>query len=118
MFSKAGELCKEYISTKGAGSTIHPNEHQFYTNYAKDMTRKLEKCKNENGFMYVFITLITLVLTNVLIIFSCRVQTKCKHLKVGRYLCWPVHLLFLISQGLHKFGQVSSRGFSENLITI
>jgi len=52
MFTKAGELCKDYISTKGAGSTIRPNEHQFYTNFAKDMARKLEKSKNENGFIY------------------------------------------------------------------
>jgi len=49
--AKANTLCKEYISTKGAGSTIRPHEHEFYRNFEKSLHRKFEKSKSENGFM-------------------------------------------------------------------
>ena len=45
------KLCSEYKQAKGAGSTIKPNEHAFYLNFTKDMTRRFEKAKHENGFM-------------------------------------------------------------------
>ena len=45
------KLCSEYRQAKGAGSTIKPNEHAFYLNFTKDMTRRFEKTKHENGFM-------------------------------------------------------------------
>jgi len=46
------KLCSEYKQAKGAGSTIKPNEHAFYLNFTKDMTRRFEKAKHENGFIY------------------------------------------------------------------
>ncbi|CAK8692384.1 unnamed protein product [Clavelina lepadiformis] len=52
LLSKSSSLCKEYISTKGAGSTIRPHEHEFYRNFEKDLHRKFEKSKSENGFIY------------------------------------------------------------------
>nr|CAB3226256.1 BRO1 domain-containing protein BROX-like [Phallusia mammillata] len=52
MFAKTTALCKEYMATKGAGSTIRPQEHEFYRNFEKDLNRKFEKSKSENGFIY------------------------------------------------------------------
>ncbi|XP_002132176.4 BRO1 domain-containing protein BROX-like [Ciona intestinalis] len=51
-FEETDKLCKEYITTKGAGSTIRPHEHAFYRSFQKDLQRKLKKSESENGFIY------------------------------------------------------------------
>ncbi len=51
VLDKATKLCGEYREAKGAGSTIKPNEHSFYINFRKELQRRYEKSKNENGFM-------------------------------------------------------------------
>uniref|UniRef100_H2YC40 BRO1 domain-containing protein BROX n=1 Tax=Ciona savignyi TaxID=51511 RepID=H2YC40_CIOSA len=50
--TETSALCKEYIATKGAGSTIQPHQHAFYINFQKELDRKLKKSESENGFIY------------------------------------------------------------------
>lgn len=45
-------LCREYMSTKGAGSTVRPHEHQFYQRLQKQIRVTLDKLKRENSFIY------------------------------------------------------------------
>lgn len=45
-------LCKEYMSTKGAGSTVRPHEHPFYQRLLKRIGVTLDKLKRENSFIY------------------------------------------------------------------
>lgn len=49
---KCHALCKEYMATKGAGSTVRPHEHNFYKKLIKQVHVTLEKLKRENGFIY------------------------------------------------------------------
>ncbi|KAK3741275.1 hypothetical protein QZH41_012577 [Actinostola sp. cb2023] len=52
MYKKAEALCKEYSSTKGAGSTARPQEHPFFKRIGPLMKTRLDKATRENGFIY------------------------------------------------------------------
>lgn len=45
-------LCRDYISTKGAGSTVRPHEHPFYQRLVKRVKLTLDKVQRENSFIY------------------------------------------------------------------
>nr|XP_039258736.1 BRO1 domain-containing protein BROX-like [Styela clava] len=49
---KCFSLCKEYMSTKGAGSTVRPHEHNFYQRLQRQIRFTLDKLKRENSFIY------------------------------------------------------------------
>lgn len=49
---KSSQLSKEYMSTKGAGSTVRPHEHNFFKRLLKQVHFTLEKLKRENGFIF------------------------------------------------------------------
>jgi hypothetical protein len=51
-YNKAGQLAKDYASTKGAGATAKPQEHLFFRKLAPIVQRTLDKCVRENGFIY------------------------------------------------------------------
>lgn len=51
-YDKAGELAKEYASTKGPGSTAKPQNHLFFRKLSPIVQRTLDKCVRENGFIY------------------------------------------------------------------
>ncbi len=50
-YTNAGNLCKEYASTRGVGTTAKPGEHQFFLRLGPIISRRLEKATHENGFM-------------------------------------------------------------------
>ena len=51
-YSKAAQMASEYAKTKGAGTTAKPEKHLFFRRLAPMLTRTLEKCERENGFIY------------------------------------------------------------------
>eukprot|EP00794_Sanderia_malayensis_P020265 gene20265-22251_t len=51
-YTSAGNLCKQYASTRGVGSTAKPGEHQFFLRLGPIISKKLEKANHENGFIY------------------------------------------------------------------
>jgi hypothetical protein len=51
-YSEAIELAKEYAKTKGPGTQARPEQHAFFRRLAPIVTRTLEKCERENGFIY------------------------------------------------------------------
>ena len=51
-YEKAGNLGKEYSTTKGPGTTAKPQEHLFYKKLGPIVKRTLDKCLRENGFIY------------------------------------------------------------------
>ncbi|XP_074651732.1 BRO1 domain-containing protein BROX-like [Tubulanus polymorphus] len=51
-FQKSSNLCKEYTSAKGAGSTVKPAEHCFFRKLGRVVKLTLEKCERENDFIY------------------------------------------------------------------
>ncbi|XP_050414907.1 BRO1 domain-containing protein BROX [Patella vulgata] len=52
LYDKAALLCKEYASTKGAGTTARPQDHIFFRRLGPVVKRTLEKCERENGLIY------------------------------------------------------------------
>ena len=51
-YSKAGQMASEYAKIKGAGTNAKPEKHLFFRRLAPMLTRTLEKCERENGFIY------------------------------------------------------------------
>ncbi|KAK8750360.1 hypothetical protein OTU49_014791 [Cherax quadricarinatus] len=51
-YEEAGELCKEYAKTKGPGTQVKPEKHEFFRRLAPIIARTLEKCERENGMIY------------------------------------------------------------------
>jgi len=51
-YKLAGQLCKEYASTKGPGKSARPDAHQFFRRLGPIVHQRLEKATHENGFIY------------------------------------------------------------------
>nr|KAG5714476.1 hypothetical protein BaRGS_006922 [Batillaria attramentaria] len=52
MYDKAEQLCKEYATAKGTGTTARPQNHLFFRKLGPVVKRTLEKCDRENGLIY------------------------------------------------------------------
>lgn len=52
MYDKADQLCRDYASAKGAGTTARPQNHLFFRKLGPVVKRTLEKCDRENGLIY------------------------------------------------------------------
>lgn len=50
-YKLAGQLCREYASTKGPGKSARPGDHQFFQRLGPIVQKRLEKATHENGFM-------------------------------------------------------------------
>eukprot|EP00918_Siedleckia_nematoides_P029551 GHVU01063711.1.p1 GENE.GHVU01063711.1~~GHVU01063711.1.p1 ORF type:complete len:417 (-),score=54.68 GHVU01063711.1:1464-2714(-) len=51
-FDQAEQLARVYATAKGPGTTAKPQEHLFFRKLGPVVTRTLEKCVRENGFIY------------------------------------------------------------------
>ncbi|CAD5110790.1 DgyrCDS155 [Dimorphilus gyrociliatus] len=51
-FDSALNFGQEYSKTKGPGTTCRPHEHLFFRKLGPIVTRTLDKCVRENGFIY------------------------------------------------------------------
>merc|ERR1712126_336373 len=51
-YNKAGLMATEYAKVKGPGTQAKPDKHNFFKRLAPMLTRTLEKCERENGFIY------------------------------------------------------------------
>jgi len=70
-YAKAGQLAKEYASTKGPGTTAKPQNHLFFRKLSPIVQRTLERCVRENGFMLVTQNIFVLVMLMVSVIHGC-----------------------------------------------
>lgn len=50
--TKAGLMATEYAKNKGPGTQAKPDKHNFFKRLAPMLSRTLEKCERENGFIY------------------------------------------------------------------
>lgn len=50
-YEMAKLLCKDYASTKGAGTAARPSDHKFFLRLGPLVQKSLEKANHENGFM-------------------------------------------------------------------
>merc|ERR1719481_2408410 len=51
-YEKAGLMATEYAKNKGPGTQAKPEKHNFFKRLAPMISRTLEKCERENGFIY------------------------------------------------------------------
>lgn len=51
-YAKAGLMATEYARNKGPGTQAKPDKHNFFKRLAPMLSRTLEKCERENGFIY------------------------------------------------------------------
>jgi len=51
-YNKAGLMATEYAKVKGPGTQAKPDKHNFFKRLAPMLSRTLEKCERENGFIY------------------------------------------------------------------
>ena len=51
VYSEAEELCTQYASAKGVGAKVKPERLLFFRKLGPILSRTLEKCERENGFM-------------------------------------------------------------------
>ena len=53
VYKQSEELCRQYSTTKGPGTTARPWEHPFFKRIGPQIKKRLDKSTHENGFMWV-----------------------------------------------------------------
>ena len=52
LYGQSENLCRDYATAKGAGTTAKPQNHIFFRKLGPVVKRTLEKCERENGMIY------------------------------------------------------------------